>query len=133
MNIKAIKLNPIELFRHLYVVGQTNHLLHIDVKVIHHLSEVLVTCSLSDLCDFILDLKLLKLMSHLSLVFLLVISHDCLFELCGECVESCLVDTFKKPIKRGGIQFEIVWSWSRRAGFSLLVGILDFDWITHLL
>ena len=119
MNIEAVKLNPIELFRHLDIVGQTNHLLHIDVKVIHHLSEIFVTRSLSDLGDFILDLELLELMSHLSLVFQLVISHDCLFKLRGECVESSLVYTFKKPIKGGRIQFEIVWSRSRRAGFSL--------------
>lgn len=119
MNVEAVKLNPIELFRHLDIVGQTNHLLHIDVKVIHHLSEIFVTRSLSDLGDFILDLELLELMSHLSLVFLLVISHDCLFKLRGECVESSLVYTFKKPIKGGRVQFEIVWSRSRRAGFSL--------------
>jgi len=119
MNIEAVKLNPIELIGHLDVVGQTNHLLHIDVEVIHHLSELFITCSLSDLGDLILDLQLLELMSQLSLVFLLVISHDCLFKLRGECIESSLVYTFKKPIKGGRIQFEIVWSRSRRAGFSL--------------
>ena len=119
MNIEAVKLNPIELFRHLDIVGQTNHLLHIDVKVIHHLSEIFITSNLSDLGNFILDLELLELMSHLSLVFLLVISHDCLFKLRGECVESILVYTFKKPIEGGRVQFEIVWSRSRRAGFSL--------------
>jgi|LauGreDrversion4_2_1035121.scaffolds.fasta_scaffold234933_2 hypothetical protein len=79
MNIEAIKLNPIELLWHLHIVWQSYHLLHVNVEVIHHLSEKFISSGLSNLCDLILNLELLELVSHLSLFVLLVVTHDCLF------------------------------------------------------
>ena len=100
MNVEAIKFYSVELLRHLNVFWYSDHILHVYIEVIHHLTEILIPSCLSDLSNFFLNLELLKLLSHLCLlVFPVVISHDCLLKFHSKCIKSDLVNTFQKPIK----------------------------------